>query len=102
MKCDFCDKQEMPVACHWSETFMLHDFTAQMPGFDDKWAACGTCHDLIVTEERWELLERAHDTEWLKIVPPEMHDLVKGEVSQVHLNFWKGYAGRWEVISNVQ
>jgi hypothetical protein len=59
------------------------------------WAACDSCHDLILAEERRTLLRRS-----VNMDPDPEANGATTRINQLHTLFWQNYLYRFEAMSD--
>lgn len=90
--CDFCSSPDVAWA------FPCRNLTKplEVPGASvdfnsfGSWAACRTCHDLIVAGKRDELTQRSVDTFPVNSISPEVLSV---ELRKLHDTFWASRNG---------
>jgi hypothetical protein len=86
-KCDFCSAA-YPAWVHPSADFVVGNWGSA----DNAWAACETCHELIVAEDKTGLANRALRTV-PGGVPRDIRRHVLKKINEMHAGFWANRFG---------
>jgi hypothetical protein len=96
MICDFCVQPD-PTWTHFTKKFVT-DKVAHLgeKTYDDDgmWAACDSCHDLILAEDRRTLLRRS-----VNMDPNPEANGATTRINQLHTLFWQNYLYRFEAMN---